>query len=347
MHRRGQALWRYLTAFVAVAVLALPISPAMAQGVRGPTWQIYIDAPLGGTTIFNGQQTLIGGWAADLAGPGTGVDEVRVYLDSANGRLLGNATYGKPRPDVAQSLGNQAFLNTGYDLLFTPTNVSTGPHTIVVQAHSTANNWQSQTIQVNFAAGPGGDRYEDRDRSQGGRYGDRYGRGGMAGYGSNCMMDPSMMGGYGMGGSGMGGYGMGSGMDSYGGGYGMGSGSYGMSSGDSSCYDMPRPPPPFAPPILPGGLAPAPLNVTVIGVGPTAVGLSWSAVPGALSYRILQSTGGSPFTAAASTSLTATSALVTGLNPNTTYQFQVVSVDAAGLSGQPSPPILVMTTPGP
>src|SRR5215216_5206655 len=115
MDRRGLALWRILAAFVAVLALTVPVAPAQAQRVSGPTWQIYIDAPLGGTPIFNGQQTLIGGWAADLAGPGTGVDEVRVYLDSATGRLLGNATYGKPRPDVAQALGNQAFLNTGYD----------------------------------------------------------------------------------------------------------------------------------------------------------------------------------------------------------------------------------------
>ena len=89
-----------------------------------------------------------------------------------------------------------------------------------------------------------------------------------------------------------------------------------------------------------------PTNLTVIGVAPIAVGLSWSPVPGATSYQVLQSSGSNPPTTATTVKISDTSVLVTGLTPSTTYQFRVVSVDPVGRTGPPSPPVMVMTPSG-
>jgi hypothetical protein len=95
---------------------------------------VVVDAPRGGTT---GTTLEVRGWAADpSARGGTGVDRVEVYVDgerNAGGTLLGQATYGLQRPDVAANLGSQQFLLSGFALQAT---VSPGPHTIYVYARS-------------------------------------------------------------------------------------------------------------------------------------------------------------------------------------------------------------------
>src|SRR5205814_1529446 len=111
---------RFLIALVATAALVLPAVPAMAQGTGTSvtTTMISIDSPADGATVTNGTQVDVGGWAADSAGPGTGVDMVRVYLDGrmdAGGTLAGNANYGGSRPDVATALGSSNYTNSGFD----------------------------------------------------------------------------------------------------------------------------------------------------------------------------------------------------------------------------------------
>lgn len=88
------------------------------------------------------------------------------------------------------------------------------------------------------------------------------------------------------------------------------------------------------PPAFPGA-GPGPLSVS--GTTNTTVVLSWSALPGAVSYRVLQASSPTgPFTLSSAGTVTTTSAVVTGLTPNTTYYFQVVPVDAAGNPGPPT-----------
>ena len=82
----------------------------------------------------------------------------------------------------------------------------------------------------------------------------------------------------------------------------------------------------FAPdgqaPSTPGGLTATPTSATTIG-------LSWSASTdnvGVAGYRILRN--GTPVTTTASTSFSDT-----GLQPSTTYTYQVIATDAAGNLG--------------
>ncbi len=84
-------------------------------------------------------------------------------------------------------------------------------------------------------------------------------------------------------------------------------------------------------PTLPTG----PLTVT--STTGSSVALSWPPLPSATSYRVLQgSNAGGPFILSTGGTVTATSATVTGLNPNTTYYFQVVPLDQAGNQGPPT-----------
>jgi hypothetical protein len=151
------------TAFALLLNASLTTSSSFAQTPTAPgSTTIKIDSPIADTSLPNGVQVVIGGWAVDPAGPNSGVDSVRVYLDGqmdAGGTLLGNATYPKPRPDVASSLGNPAFGNSGFDFLWTPTRLSPGQHRIYVYAHSIKNGWQFQSVNVTGARpgeGPGG-----------------------------------------------------------------------------------------------------------------------------------------------------------------------------------------------
>src|SRR6266545_733037 len=106
---------RLLMALASILALAVPAGPALAQGTTSTT-MISIDSPADGATVTNGTQVDVGGWAADTAGPGTGVDMVRVYLDGrmdSGGTLLGNANYGGNRPDVATALGSSNYTASG------------------------------------------------------------------------------------------------------------------------------------------------------------------------------------------------------------------------------------------
>lgn len=94
--------------------------------------------------------------------------------------------------------------------------------------------------------------------------------------------------------------------------------------------------------VLTGSAAPPPPNgapVAVTGLvakaaGSTQVNLSWNAVSGATSYRLYRSaqSGGQPGEASVS-GISGTSYSDVGLNPGTTYYYNVVAVNAAGISG--------------
>jgi len=85
-------------------------------------------------------QMLIRGWAANPASErGTGVSRVDVYVDGGpdqGGFYLGQADYGRERPDVADALGGQRFLGSGWELV---TDMPRGPHTLIAVAAPTGN----------------------------------------------------------------------------------------------------------------------------------------------------------------------------------------------------------------
>jgi hypothetical protein len=301
---------QWLLAVMLALSLAIHAAPASGQS----STEIMVDVPTAGSTVASGTQVLIGGWAVDRnATSGTGIDQVRVYLDGpmeGGGTLLGNATLGVSRPDVAQALGNQAYANAGYNFLWTPTNLSGGSHTFYVYAHSTASNTNAYKSVGVTASGPPA---TPSGTSAG--MGPGMGQGGMP-YPYDLM--------------------------------GYGGGMY---------PPPPPPPPPLYPPPIPcpaiyppppgcggyGALQP-PSNVTVASVTTTSVNLTWTSVPGAVTYRVLQSTGtSSGFVPAAVTNLTSTGASVTGLATGVTYSFQVVAVDAFGQQSTPSATVTATT----
>jgi len=324
-----------LIALAAIVVLSIPAVPALGQGATSTT-MISIDSPADGTTITNGSQVDIGGWAADSAGPGTGVDMVRVYIDGrmdADGKLLGNANYGGARPDVATTLGSVDMTNSGYDLVWNATGLGGGSHMFYVYAHSIANGWAYKTVGFTAPAQP----TPAPARGQ-------MGPGGPGGYGYNGPMGPTTPygGGY-LNNTPYGGYG------SYNSGYGGGGGYGGGCVGGYGYYDYfstgcsgPPPIPPYGggygiPPFGGGGGIPYQQTVTVISPPGGTVVLSWIATPNAQSYRIYQAIGASPNnfsvvqTIPQSAGILATNATVAGLAPGQNYFFQVRAVDQTGL----------------
>ncbi len=87
----------------------------------------------------------------------------------------------------------------------------------------------------------------------------------------------------------------------------------------------------------PGGPTQPSGPLSVSSTTSNSVTLTWSALPGASNYRVLQgSSPGGPFIVSTAGTVPGTSATVTGLSPNTTYYFQVVPLDQVGNPGPPT-----------
>jgi len=139
-----------LVALLAVGGTLVPSGPAAAQTA---TTIIQLESPSGSTP--SSTRFMVNGWAADPTGRGTGVDIVEVYLGDPQdgGQDLGQATYGQPRPDVARTLGDQRFTNSGFQLAL---EVPPGQYTLFVLAHlNTAgpdDGWASYSVDFNASA---------------------------------------------------------------------------------------------------------------------------------------------------------------------------------------------------
>ena len=97
-----------------------------------------IDLPLPNTTVST--TFSLQGWAIDYnASSGTGVDGVQIVAMPAFGgggaTVLGSATYGSSRPDVASAFGSQ-FTSSGFQ--FTVSGLSPGTYDITAYPHSIA-----------------------------------------------------------------------------------------------------------------------------------------------------------------------------------------------------------------
>jgi hypothetical protein len=93
---------------------------------------------------------------------------------------------------------------------------------------------------------------------------------------------------------------------------------------------------------LPAPACPAPIDVTVTNITSFTATVSWSVIPGAGSYRITRTGGGSTLTYSTS----GLSYNVISLTPNTTYSFTVSSV-CANVVGTPSAPVSMTTLTAP
>jgi hypothetical protein len=99
----------------------------------------------------------------------------------------------------------------------------------------------------------------------------------------------------------------------------------------------PPPPPSTAPPTTaPPSAPPTPTGLRATTIGPTSVSLAWNAATGATGYKVYRGTN--------VTTVTGTSATISGLNAATTYTFTVSATNAAGESPKSAP--LTVSTPG-
>ena len=75
----------------------------------------------------------------------------------------------------------------------------------------------------------------------------------------------------------------------------------------------------------------------------SAIAVSWTAVPEAFKYYVFQSAAGGPFNYIGTVLAPSTSLLATGLTPNTTYAYQIVTVDTGNAESPPSAPVSATT----
>jgi hypothetical protein len=127
--------WRRLALRVvpALALAMLGLLPAIsAQADDQGSTMIQVESPSSDTP--SSTRLMVSGWAADPTGDGAGVDMVRMYLGdpNADGQDLGAATYGQSRPDVAHTLGDSRFTNSGFQLAV---ELPAGDYTLTIYAH--------------------------------------------------------------------------------------------------------------------------------------------------------------------------------------------------------------------
>jgi hypothetical protein len=88
---------------------------------------------------------------------------------------------------------------------------------------------------------------------------------------------------------------------------------------------------------------PAPEPVTATPNTPSRITVAWTAVAGATSYKIFQSTSGGPFVQVGAVLAPTTSMQIANLTAKTTYAYQVLAVDGGGNLGRLSTPVLATT----
>lgn len=112
----------------------------LAMAPYAPDVLAPIEEPAAGAFIA-GAVTLRG-YAIDRASPtGTGIDLVHIYLDGpyGTGTIIGGATYGLDRPDIAAQYGER-FGPSGWELAWDTAGLTPGVHRLYLYAHRTTGN---------------------------------------------------------------------------------------------------------------------------------------------------------------------------------------------------------------
>ena len=126
--------------------------PVTAPGEKPVSANIkfMVDTPPNGSTIAADEN--IGGWSVNAAVPDNpGISGIEFYADGPKGfgKLLGAATLGASRPDVAQAMGNGAYENCGFNYLL-PINIFEPgtDHTIYAYSNSVTGETQELLLDI-------------------------------------------------------------------------------------------------------------------------------------------------------------------------------------------------------
>jgi DUF2075 family protein len=96
----------------------------------------------------------LAGWAVEQSAmDSTGITAIHVYDGPANGEpnMLGVATYGIPRKDVADYFGKNNLTNCGFKLSINGSKLSNGVHTLYIYAYNQNLGWKYITIAINYS----------------------------------------------------------------------------------------------------------------------------------------------------------------------------------------------------
>jgi len=112
--------------------------------------KLMIDTPLNGSTLTADEN--IGGWSVNTAIPDSpGISSIELYADGPKGfgKLLGAATLGASRPDVAEAMVNGAYANCGFNYLLAINFFEPGTdHTIYAYSTSVTGESQEQLLDI-------------------------------------------------------------------------------------------------------------------------------------------------------------------------------------------------------
>jgi hypothetical protein len=98
-----------------------------------------LDLPVG-SSVISGTQVLVAGWAYD----DTAMDRVEIWVDT---RFMGNATLGRPRPDLPAAIPG-APADAGYDFTLDSTQLANGPHLLMAKAIDGSGNVRTMKTNV-------------------------------------------------------------------------------------------------------------------------------------------------------------------------------------------------------
>ncbi len=124
-----------------------------ADALGAPDLRGSLD-PQGGSSTARGSTLRVTGWIANLTDSDPpGIGEVRVYDGSiADSHLLGSATLGVSRPDVAQALGNPKLQTAGIQVDLNTTGLAEGAHTLLFAARTRSNGWWWRGLPITVTA---------------------------------------------------------------------------------------------------------------------------------------------------------------------------------------------------
>lgn len=128
------------------AVIRAEKGPRTAAKLLTDDFYIAIDTPQPHQRLSG--PTPISGWAISQMQPQSGIERILVYLDRLDdaSSLLGEALYGRQRPDLAQHYG-EAYAASGFDFLWDAQLVSPGEHVLHIFVEGEAG-WCVRSIPV-------------------------------------------------------------------------------------------------------------------------------------------------------------------------------------------------------